>query len=114
MSKKDTSKYLKTSKYNAKKFISYCEIKECPNLADHTHHILEQQHADENGFVNNVRVHHRANLVGLCEPCHDKVHQGKITIRGYKQTSQGLMLDYTIHKEPEKEPVDTDKIDWDF
>ena len=67
-----------------------CEIKECSNSAEHTHHILEQRHADENGFVGHVRVNHVANLVGLCESCHNKVHKGKIDIRGYIQTSQGF------------------------
>lgn len=114
MEKKSSYIKAKKSKYNAKKTIKFCEIEECSNLAEHTHHILEQQHADENGFIGHVRVNNYANLVGLCESCHDKVHQGKITIRGYVQTSHGLILDYTIHKEPDKEPVDADRIDWDF
>ncbi|MEA1893108.1 MAG: hypothetical protein U9N33_10430 [Campylobacterota bacterium] len=104
----------KTSKYNANKTIKFCEIQECSSLAEHTHHILEQQHADENGFVGHVPIHHVANLVGLCKSCHDKVHQGKITIRGYIQTSRGLELDYTLHKEDVEEVVKTDEIDWDF
>jgi len=114
MEKKLSNIKAKKSKYNAKKTIKFCEIKECSNLAEHTHHILEQQHADENGYVGHVRVHHYANLVGLCESCHDKVHQGKITIRGYMQTSYGLELDYTIHNEVESKLIDEDKIDWDF
>ncbi len=114
MEKKSSIVKAKQSKYNAKKMLKFCEIQECSNLAEHTHHILEQQDADENGYVGHVRVHHYANLVGLCESCHDKVHQGKISIRGYKQTSHGLILDYTIHKEPETEVVDSNKIDWDF
>lgn len=104
----------KKSKYNAKKTIKFCEIQECSNLAEHTHHILEQQHADENGFVGHVPIHHVANLVGLCKSCHDKVHQGKITIRGYIQTSHGLELDYTIYKEIEQKLEKQDDIDWDF
>jgi DNA mismatch repair protein MutS len=114
MKKKSSIEKAKKSKYNAKKMILFCEIKECSSLADHTHHILEQQHADENGFVGHVRVHHFANLVGLCESCHDKVHQGKITIRGYVQTSHGLELDYTIHNEVESKSIDENKIDWNF
>lgn len=87
-----------SSKYNSKKIIIFCEIKECINLADHTHHILEQHTADENGFVGHVRVNHKANLVGLCESCHNKVHRNEITIKGYIQTSKGLELDYKINK----------------
>ena len=114
MEKKSPTIKSKKSKYNAKKTIKFCEIKECPHLAEHTHHILEQQHADENGFVGHVPIHHVANLVGLCKSCHDKVHQGKIIIRGYIQTSRGLELDYTIYKEDVEEVVKTDEIDWDF
>lgn len=89
---------MQASKYNSKKIVIFCEIKECANLADHTHHILEQQNADENGFVGHVRINHKANLVGLCESCHTKVHRNEITIRGYIQTSKGLELDYQINK----------------
>ena len=83
------------SKYNSKKTILFCEINECDNRADHTHHILEQQHAKK-GFVGHVRLNHQANLVGLCESCHNKVHEGKIDIRSYVMTSYGLELDYSI------------------
>ncbi len=114
MEKKLPKVKAKKSKYNVKKIIEFCEIKECPHLAEHTHHILEQQYADENGFVGHVRVHHIANLVGLCESCHNQVHQGKITIKGYLQTSVGLELDYKIHQEIEKSPEKKDEIDWDF
>jgi len=114
MEKKLSSIKAKKSKYNAKKTIDFCEIQECPNLAEHTHHILEQQYADENGFVGHVPVHHLANLVGLCKSCHEKVHQGKITIKGYMQTSHGLELEYTIHKEIESNPINENEINWDF
>jgi 5-methylcytosine-specific restriction endonuclease McrA len=99
MSEKAKKTYYNTSKYNAKKIISFCEIKECSNKAEHTHHILERRDADENGLVGHVRLNHQANLVGLCESCHNKVHKGKIDIRGYVQTSQGLLLDYTIYND---------------
>jgi len=87
------------SKYNSKKLLLFCEIKECSNFADHTHHILERRNADENGFIGHVRLNHEANLVGLCESCHNKAHKGKIDIRGYLQTSHGLQLDYTIYND---------------
>lgn len=85
-------------KYNSKKTIVMCEIKECGNKADHAHHIKEQATADKRGFVGHVRVHHQHNLVGLCESCHRKVHEGKIEIQGYMMTSCGMELFYTIHE----------------
>lgn len=89
---------MQKSKYNAKKIVIFCEIKECSNMANHTHHILEQQYADKNGFIGHIRINHKANLVGLCESCHNKVHRNEITINGYLQTSKGLELDYKINK----------------
>lgn len=86
-----------SSKYNSQKIIIFCEIKECSNTADHTHHILEQHTANENRFIGHVRVNHKANLVGLCKSCHNKVHRNEITIKGYIQTSKGLELDYEIN-----------------
>lgn len=85
------------SKYNSKKIIIFCEIKECSNLADHTHHILEQHTADKNGFIGHIKINHMANLVGLCTSCHKKVHKNEITIEGYVQTSKGLELNYQIN-----------------
>ncbi|MCG3664649.1 hypothetical protein L5F09_02690 [Aliarcobacter butzleri] len=86
------------SRYNNKKILVICEIKECDNVADHTHHILEQHKADKNGFIGHIRVNHKANLVGLCESCHNKVHRNEIIIKGYVQTSKGLELDYQVNK----------------
>lgn len=88
---------MQQSKYNSKKIIIFCEINECSNLAEHTHHILEQQNADKNGFVGHIRINHKSNLVGLCEKCHNKVHRNEIIINGYIQTSKGLELDYKFN-----------------
>lgn len=84
------------SKYNAKKTLLFCEIKECNNKAEHSHHIVEKATADERGYSGHVRIHHMANLVGLCEECHRKVHEGKIHIQGYIMTSHGLELQYNF------------------
>jgi len=34
----------------------------------------------------------RANLVGICEDCHDRHHKGEIEIEGWVETSDGLVL----------------------
>lgn len=82
-----------TTKYNAKKVRGMCEL--CgEEMATETHHILEQAHADGRGFVDGIHKNHPANLVGLCDRCHDLQHHGgraenkierkKKTTRGYK------------------------------
>ena len=37
-----------------------------------------------------------ANLVVLCKKCHRDVHNDKIIINGYNETSKGRILDYQI------------------
>ena len=82
----------KTSRYNTLKQIKVCEV--CnKNPAVETHHILEQHTADKDKIVSgSVRMNARANLVGICEDCHDRHHKGEIEIEGWVETSDGLVL----------------------
>ena len=43
-----------------------------------------------------------SNLVPLCEACHLQVHHGNLEIRGYKETSEGKMLDYEYIEKKEE------------
>jgi 5-methylcytosine-specific restriction endonuclease McrA len=63
------------SRYNAKKVRGFCEMCNV-SLATETHHLLEQRHADKDGFIAGTAVHknHVANLAALCEACHLKMH----------------------------------------
>jgi DNA mismatch repair protein MutS len=89
----------KSSKYNSSVFINSCEIcnkKPNPNTNEYldTHHIKFQCTADDSGFINEMHKNHRSNLVVLCKDCHQNVHSGKIIISGYKQSSNGYILEY--------------------
>lgn len=72
--------HLKTSHYNSKKIIHYCE--KCKNtknkLGTEVHHIHPQKDADENGFISTDRYtfhkNHPGNLITLCEACHQEIH----------------------------------------
>lgn len=80
--------------YNANKLRSMCEM--CGSkMSDETHHIHEQQFADNNGFIGTFHKNHKANLLSVCEECHDKIHAEtnknksnpivrKKTTKGYK------------------------------
>jgi DNA mismatch repair protein MutS len=68
---------LKSSNYNANVFQDECQI--CSKPREHVHHI-------------NVEF----NQVALCESCHHKVHDEKIDIKGYVQTSHGRELVYEV------------------
>ncbi len=86
----------KNSRYNSKIIIDMCNI--CnKNKAEETHHIIYQQSADKDGFINNT-FHKNAkhNLVAICKECHHKEHSGKIKIECWMSSSKGrkLICDY--------------------
>jgi len=86
----------KNSRYNSKIIIDMCNI--CnKNKAEETHHIIYQQSADKDGFINNT-FHKNAkhNLVAICKECHHKEHSGQIKIECWMSSSKGrkLICDY--------------------
>jgi DNA mismatch repair protein MutS len=84
----------KSSHFNSKKIVSMCE--NCfKNPAKEVHHLQHQSEANDIGLINNSdRVFHKnnlANLMSLCEACHDEMHEKfkkgskrVKTTRGYK------------------------------
>lgn len=81
----------KPTHYNSLKIKDICEIcKEC--IADEIHHLNEQKNANDQGFIGSFHKNHKANLVSICEKCHDKIHSNPIsndlkkkkTTKGYK------------------------------
>jgi DNA mismatch repair protein MutS len=90
--KKATS--IKKSRYNSKKIIDKCELCNSTQKLE-TDHIIPQETADENGFLEDSRhKNHISNLCVLCHECHLKKTQNKITINGYKNGLNGKFLDY--------------------
>ena len=89
------------SRYNASKVRGFCEMCEI-ELGDEVHHLQPQMNADENGFIQQddgsmVHKNHPANLMSVCEECHDKHHalgenapilMRKKTSKGYKVVIQ--------------------------
>ncbi|MCJ7636540.1 MAG: hypothetical protein MUO21_03540 [Nitrososphaeraceae archaeon] len=62
-----------------------------------THHINFQSNCNESGFVigkSHIKKNDQNNLVVLCKKCHYKVHHNQLKINGYKDTSNGRVLDY--------------------
>jgi DNA mismatch repair protein MutS len=88
----------KKSSYNSQLYIDKCSVCNKQNTSNNfyeTHHIEHQKDCDENDFVINkqhIKKNNVANLVALCNECHDKVHQDKITISKYEKTSKGKKL----------------------
>ena len=78
-----------STKYNAQKIKGMCEM--CKNdIGTDVHHLQYQQNADKNGFIGSFHKNHIANLMNICESCHDKIHNENIqlvkkkTTKGYK------------------------------
>ena len=78
----------KSSHFNAKKIKGNCEL--CGKKGSEVHHLQHQQNADEKGNIGGFHKNHLANLLTVCDECHDKMHQtGKQhkrvkTSKGYK------------------------------
>ena len=63
-----------TSIYNAQKIRGLCEI--CKNeIAEETHHLIPQKDASAIGYIDTFHKNHPANLISVCEPCHDNFHK---------------------------------------
>ncbi|NBX51814.1 hypothetical protein EBT25_18205, partial [bacterium] len=82
-----------TSRYNQKVRVHECKI--CGKPASETHHIEEQHKADDNGWIAELSHHKNRgfNLVPLCDGCHSDIHSGRRIVKGYKSTSEGVILD---------------------
>jgi len=64
---------MKSTKYNAKKIRGMCEI--CNKvMGEEVHHLQEQQYANDTGYIGGIHKNHPANLISICEKCHDKIH----------------------------------------
>lgn len=78
-----------TSRYNSSKIKGFCE--NCKrSLATETHHLSPQKDADANGFIGSFHKDHAANLMALCEDCHQTIHKEE-TIFIKKKTTIGII-----------------------
>lgn len=85
---------LKQSRYNSNKIVSTCE--KCgKNMGTEVHHLQHQVDADENGIIKTEdSVFHKnnlANLMALCEACHNEIHKTKTKEKRVKTTKGHLL-----------------------
>ena len=88
---------LKTSRYNSKKIMGLCE--KCGrNMGTEVHHLQHQINADESGFISTAdNIFHKnnlANLMTLCEKCHNEEHVKTTSKKGDKRvkTTKGTKI----------------------
>ncbi len=82
----------KTSRYNKNLYVTKCVI--CGGIAEDVHHINEKNRADKRGFIGHFHKDNVHNLIPLCKEHHKAIHDGKIKVKGFIMTSNGLELDY--------------------
>jgi DNA mismatch repair protein MutS len=85
---------LKSSHFNSQKVVNICE--KCnKNVGKEVHHLQHQNEANENGIINkDGKVFHKnnvANLITLCEECHNEIHKKKVQHKKVK-TTKGFVL----------------------
>ena len=81
------------SRYNTQKIKDICEICKI-NSGTEIHHLEYQKTARDNFIITentNCHKNHKANLINICESCHDKIHKknDKLVI---KKTSDGYEI----------------------
>lgn len=86
------------SRYTRDLYMTICRICKEESAID-THHIEYQCETDIDGFFRDHHKNAKHNLIPLCKKCHQKEHSGIIDIKGYKKTSDGIILDYDESKE---------------
>ena len=85
----------KQSIYNKGVYMDECKICSSKEKLE-THHIKDQQYADQNNMINNHHKNIKHNLVPLCKSCHQKVTNNIIIVNGWKETTNGRILDWNI------------------
>ena len=85
---------LKQSRYNSNKIVSVCE--KCgKNMGTEVHHLQHQVDADTNGIIKtDDAIFHKnnlANLMTLCETCHNEIHKTNTKQKRVK-TTKGTLL----------------------
>lgn len=67
--------HMDTSKYNSKKVKGLCEMCKV-NIGTEIHHLEYQKNANKNDYLEEgFHKNHVANLVNICEDCHNNIHK---------------------------------------
>jgi len=85
---------LKSSHFNSQKVMNLCE--KCnKNIGKEVHHLQHQNEANKNGIINkDGKVFHKnsvANLITICEDCHNEIHKSSAQHIKVK-TTRGFVL----------------------
>mgnify|MGYP001433475162 CR=1 FL=1 len=80
----------KVSKYNSEKIKNLCEICKLKKGTE-VHHLSYQKSAKNNYIDKEFSLNHPANLINICEFCHQNIHKENLRLKKVK-TSNGYQL----------------------
>jgi DNA mismatch repair protein MutS len=82
---------LSPTHFNARKLVGLCELCQT-HKASEVHHLQHQKNASPtNAYIQSFHKNHVANLLSICEMCHQKIHKTNEQHKVVKTTS-GYML----------------------
>lgn len=101
---------LKASNYNKDSWMEQCYICKSKKKLE-THHINWQKDCDDKVVFSkpHIKKNKKYNLLTVCTTCHDKIDRDEIVVKGWKNTSDGLILNYFI-KDKKKSKYSQDEI----
>tara|TARA_Y100000389_G_scaffold205065_1_gene262646 strand:+ start:560 stop:3514 length:2955 start_codon:yes stop_codon:yes gene_type:complete len=80
---------LKASRYNRGRLRTHCEV--CGQASSEVHHLIHQANAVK-GKIGAASVHHCANLLNVCETCHNAFHKTGVEHRKARRVDGGITL----------------------
>jgi len=80
-----------TSHFNKKKIKGLCEICNV-NSSSEVHHLKHQKKANSKNFIDNHHKNHLANLINICEQCHNTIHRDKNKQHKIVKTTSGYKI----------------------
>lgn len=83
----------KRSRYNSGVYVDCCILcgKNASETELHTHHILEQHTADQNGMIGSMHMNVKHNLIVFCRSCHNNLHRSNQELE-VLDTSKGKII----------------------
>ena len=100
----------KKSNYNSNIIMDKCNFPGCDESSEETHHIIEQDNADENGNVGAFHKNKDHNCCPLCKKHHADITHGSLVINGWILTSNGRKLDYEYKTKKTKKKMNPEQL----
>ena len=82
---------LSPSRYNANKIRATCEMCKI-EMGTEIHHLQHQKNADKYDFIGYFHKNHTANLISICEKCHNNIHSSGEEHKKVKTTNGPIIM----------------------